>query len=160
MTKSRFSSNFLSLQLQLKTILEEAGGDDLMPFLDTLSSMNKSEQMVALRLFKRTLDRFVGGSMRLETLGDLALKEFEDSLFSGLLDDVAALKENRSTNGGSKRKGNEGGILSEVSASMGSSRRNTASSANDNGVANISPIDLAAERARRKVASPEILPAS
>lgn len=160
MTKSRFSSNFLSLQLQLKTILEEAGGDDLMPFLDTLSSMNRSEQMVALRLFKRTLDRFVGGSMRLETLGDLALKEFEDSLFSGLLDDVAALKENRSANGGAKRKGNEGGMLSEVSASTGGSRRNTASAAKDNGVANISPIDLAAERARRKVAAPEILPAS
>lgn len=144
MSKSRFSSNFLSLQLQLKTILEEAGGDDLMPFLDTLSSINKSEQRVALKLFKRTLDKFVGGSMRLETQGDLALKEFEDSLFSDLLEDISTARHPKnSSKAGAKLKISR----SLVEDSSGSQAAQ-------------SPIDLSAERARRKAAPPEILPAS
>ena len=48
----RFSANFLSLQLQLKTLLEEAGGDDLIPFLDALTGLTRSEQKIALKLLR------------------------------------------------------------------------------------------------------------
>jgi|GEM_PF-7106372 len=144
MSKARFSSNFLSLQLQLKTILEEAGGDDLMPFLDTLSAMNQSEQRLALKLFKRTLDRFIGGSLRLETLGDLALKEFEDSLYSGLIDGITIAQQ--------PKRGPQKLELSRTALSNTELSRDLAAER---------PIDLASERARRsKAAPPEILPAS
>lgn len=84
----RFSANFFSLQLQFKALLEEAGGDDVVSFLDTLASLNRSEQKVALKLFSKVLKRVVDGPIRLETEGDLALKEFEDTLYDDLLEAI------------------------------------------------------------------------
>ena len=87
---NRFSANFFSLQLQLKTLLEDAGGDDALALLDTLTNLNKSEQKVALKLFSKVIQRVTSGPIRLETEGDLALKEFEDNLYEDL---VAAIEE-------------------------------------------------------------------
>lgn len=79
------SRNLLSLQLQLKTILEDAGGDQAVEFLDTVARLNRSEQLVALRLFSRVVERFLAGPVRLETAADQSLQEFEDTLYDDLL---------------------------------------------------------------------------
>ncbi|NDC36659.1 MAG: hypothetical protein EBZ48_01255 [Proteobacteria bacterium] len=94
-SKSRFSANFLSLQLQLKTLLEESGGDELMPFLDALSTLNRSEQKILLKLLARTIEKVVATTPRFETAGDLALKNFEDALYHDIANalDFGHLKE-------------------------------------------------------------------
>lgn len=86
--KSRFSANFLSLQLQLKTLLEESGGDELIPFLDALSSLNRSEQKLLLKMLARTIEKVVATTPRFATSGDLALKNFEDSLYKDIADEL------------------------------------------------------------------------
>lgn len=80
-----FSSNLLSLQLQLKTLLEGAGGDSALQFLDTLSSLNQSEQKIALALFTKVLEDLRSGEERLETAEDRVLKEFEEGLYKDIL---------------------------------------------------------------------------
>ena len=82
----KISSNLFSLQLQLKTILEEAGGDNALSFLDSLSHLNPSEQEVVLKMFTRLTDEIASGDKRLFTDGDLALKKFEEGLYREILD--------------------------------------------------------------------------
>ena len=83
--KGKFTKNLFSLQLQLRTMLEEAGGDDAMQFLDTLCKLNKSEQRVILKVLNRLVGDILHKGPRFETEGDLALKRFEDDLYGDLL---------------------------------------------------------------------------
>ena len=83
-----FSASLFSLQLQIKTLLEGAGGDDALALLDALCTLNKSEQRVALKLFRRCIDRIAEGSERLETAEDKALKEFEDGLYNEIVNSM------------------------------------------------------------------------
>ena len=85
---NRFSSNFLSLQLQLKTLLEEAGGDELIPFLDALGSLHRSEQKIVLKMLARTIKKLIETTPRFPTDGDLALKQFEDTLYQDLVEAI------------------------------------------------------------------------
>ena len=87
-SNNRFSSNFLSLQLQLKTLLEEAGGDELIPFLDSLGTLHRSEQKIVLKMLARTIKKLIETSPRFPTDGDLALKQFEDTLYQDLVDAI------------------------------------------------------------------------
>jgi hypothetical protein len=80
------SASLFSLQLQLKTLLEEAGGDDALELLDTLSTLNISEQKIALKLFNRVLAKLIASELRLTTAEDRVLKEFEDGLYRDILD--------------------------------------------------------------------------
>ena len=80
------SASLFSLQLQLKTILEECGGDDALELLDTLSTLNTSEQKIALKLFNRVLAKLIASDLRLTTADDQVLKEFEDGLYRDILD--------------------------------------------------------------------------
>ena len=84
--KGSFSASLLSLQLQLKTLLEEAGGDHAVNFLNTVSSLNQSEQKVVLEVFTSIVNRIINGEQRLVTEGDLARKDFEDALYSDIID--------------------------------------------------------------------------
>jgi hypothetical protein len=133
---NRFSANFLSLQLQLKTLLEEAGGDELMPFLDALGTMNRSEQKIILKVLTRTIEKVATKTPRLATDGDLALKEFEDSLFA----DLAQALETGETKSPTRPRKIE--VLSGGKASPEPEK---------------TPIDLAAARKRKRISSDTIL---
>lgn len=80
-----FSASLLSLQLQLKTLLEGAGGDSALRFLDVLSSLNPSEQKLALSVFTTALEKISAGDKRLFTNEDRVLKEFEEGLYRDIL---------------------------------------------------------------------------
>ncbi len=80
-----FSSSLLSLQLQLKTLLEGAGGDAALKFLDTLSTLHPSEQKLALSIFTRVIEEIRKGEYRLFTKDDQVLKEFEETLYKDIL---------------------------------------------------------------------------
>ena len=95
----KFSSDFLSLQLQLKTLLEDVGGDDALRFLDCLSTLNPSERSLALKVFQSVIAKISNGTRRLETDGDKALKEFENNLY----DDVLASMREAALAASSKR---------------------------------------------------------
>ena len=86
--RGRFSANLFSLQLQLKTLLEEAGGDELSALLDSLCSLSPSEQKVVIKVFSRMINKIVSGEDRLVTEGDLAVKRFEDSLYEDLVGEM------------------------------------------------------------------------
>ncbi|MBN8549643.1 MAG: hypothetical protein J0M12_10040 [Deltaproteobacteria bacterium] len=83
-----FSANLLSLQLQLKTLLEGAGGDSAVQVLDLLSALNPSEQKIALRIFSRVLESVRAGEQRLVTAEDQVLKDFEEGLYRDILDSM------------------------------------------------------------------------
>ena len=91
-----FSANFFSLELQIKTLLEGAGGDNAIALLDALSQLNGLEQEVALSIFTRAINRIATGESRLVTEEDRALKDFEESLYKDILD---AIKEAAKTTG-------------------------------------------------------------
>ena len=88
--KGRFSRNFFSLQLQLKTLMEEAGGDQVVGFLDTLCDLTASEQKVMLKIMTRVLERIAKGDQRLALDADRESAEFEENLVRDIL---AALRD-------------------------------------------------------------------
>lgn len=84
-TTGSFAHALTSLQLQLKTLLEGAGGDDAVQFLDNLSTLNPSEQKLVLKIFSAALDQIKAGGDRLMTAEDQVLKDFEDGLYNDIL---------------------------------------------------------------------------
>ena len=92
--EGNFSANLLSLQLQLKTLLDGAGGDSTIKFLDLLSTLNPSEQKLALAAFSAVLDKIRSGQERLFTEEDRNLKEFEDSLYREILGSMRDVANN------------------------------------------------------------------
>lgn len=79
-----FSRNFLSLQLQLKTMLEEAGGEGVAGLLDHLSNLSTAEQKVAIKLFERVLRDFIAQGPRFSDANDIERKRFEEQLYTDL----------------------------------------------------------------------------
>ncbi len=84
-----FSKNFLSLQLQLETLLEDVGGERAVEMLDSLAQLSGSEQKVVLAAFDRVIKRIAAGSDRLISNDDKRMKEFEEGLYSDI---VAAIQ--------------------------------------------------------------------
>lgn len=85
MSDKHFSANFFSLQLQLKSLLEDIGGEAAVSFLDKLSALNKSEQRIMVRIFETVVERVRSGAVRLETSEDAQLKNFEDNLYNDIV---------------------------------------------------------------------------
>lgn len=81
-----FTKSLLSLQLQLKTLLEGVGGEDTAVMLDALAHLSKSERAVAIPLLARAVKRIASGEKRLSNQEDKQLKDFEDSLFNSVLE--------------------------------------------------------------------------
>lgn len=81
-----FTKSLLSLQLQLKTLLEGVGGEDTAVMLDALAHLSKSERAVAIPLLARAVKRIASGEQRLSNQEDKQLKDFEDSLFNSVLE--------------------------------------------------------------------------
>ncbi|MCB0332802.1 MAG: hypothetical protein KDD55_04835 [Bdellovibrionales bacterium] len=86
--RGEFSRNFFSLQLQIQTLLESAGGEETCEFLDSLSELNKSEQGLVLKLFKRVVERLLAGNDRLVTAEDIELKNFEEGLYADIVNSL------------------------------------------------------------------------
>lgn len=103
---SRFSKSLLSLQLQLKTLLEEVGGERAVELLDSLAKLNKSEQEVVLSIMVRTLSDILGGQVRLSTPSDEELEAFEQQLYSDL---VQAMRDASEPEGSPKLSVLDGG---------------------------------------------------
>ena len=87
-----FSRNFLSLQLQLKTMLEEAGGEGVAGLLDHLSNLSTAEQKVAIRVFERVLKDFMAQGPRFSDANDIERKRFEEQLYSELSNEMEAAR--------------------------------------------------------------------
>lgn len=81
-----FSASLLSLQLQLRTLFEDAGGDHVMELLDSLCKLNRAEQVKVLQSFSSVIGKILAGTVRLSSLEDKHLKDFEDNLYKQLLD--------------------------------------------------------------------------
>ncbi len=86
--RGEFSRNLFSLQLQIQTLLESAGGEDASELLDALTELNKSEQGVVLKLFKRVVERVLAGNDRLMTAEDIELKNFEEGLYADIVNSL------------------------------------------------------------------------
>lgn len=80
-----FTRNLLSLQLQLKTLLDGAGGDSAATLLDGLSQLSHTERARLIPIFSRVIARIVAGEKRLLSSEDKALQDFEDSLFDSVM---------------------------------------------------------------------------
>lgn len=86
--KGRFTSNLLSLQLQLKTLLEDAGGQNAVRMLDALCSLTPTEQEIALKVFKNVLERVATREDRIFSRRDKEMRELEDNLFEHIISDL------------------------------------------------------------------------
>jgi hypothetical protein len=90
-----FSQAFLSLQLQIRTLLEGSGGSQSIEFLDALSQLGNKEQEIVLGVFQKVVERIAKNPNRLFTNADNAAKKFEDELYNDIMSamsDAAAVK--------------------------------------------------------------------
>ena len=89
-TKSdnQFSSNLFSLQLQLKTLLEDAGGDHALELLDALCKLNRSEQNIVIQMLTTTVQKLIQNDVRFSREQDRILNEFEDSLYQDIVNEM------------------------------------------------------------------------
>lgn len=92
-----FTKNLFSLQLQIKTLLDGAGGDDASSFLDKLSNLSSKERTIILKVFQKALDRLNESGIELSSVKDDQLKDFENGLYNNLIDGMNALKHDHFT---------------------------------------------------------------
>ena len=85
-----FSQSFMSLQIQLKTLLEGSGGNSSIELLDALSKLGKHEQEVVINSFLVVINKIANGEKRYLTDEDYSQKEMEDNLYSEI---VCAMSE-------------------------------------------------------------------
>lgn len=91
-----FSQAFLSLQLQIRTLLEGSGGNLTIEFLDSLSQLGKKEQEIIIKSFQKVVERLAQSSNRLVSDADKEAKAFEDALYQDIvkaMTEAGALKE-------------------------------------------------------------------
>ncbi len=82
--EGKISRNIKSLQWQISSVLEEAGGDAATRVLDKLSNLERSEQKLVLRIFERVVSQIVSGDIHLETKEDRDRSEFEENLLNDI----------------------------------------------------------------------------
>jgi hypothetical protein len=90
-----FSATLMSVQLQMKTLLEGAGGDKAVRLLDALSSLSNAEQEIALTAFDSAIRKISSGETRYSSDEDKALRAFEEELYNGLVSDIEQAKSER-----------------------------------------------------------------
>jgi hypothetical protein len=135
-----FSKSLLSLQLQMQTLLENAGGDQAANLLDELSEFHPSERAKLLPALGRVLRKLAQSQARFPTDGDLALKSFEDQLFGELFSALTSEKPSRLAvlDGGKKVNTRKAVALKKCSAERAGSV-----------AAQKAPIDIAQARRQR-----------
>lgn len=82
---NRFTSNLLSLKLQLKTLFEDAGGDDAIALLDLLATLSHGEQKVVHSMFRRVIAKLLELDLQLSSMEEDMLKEFEETLYQDIV---------------------------------------------------------------------------
>jgi hypothetical protein len=83
-----FTANLFSLQMQLKSLFDEAGGESSIKLLDKLARLSPTEQKLALSLFQKVIERVLSGELRVASERDKFMKELEDTLYSDILDSM------------------------------------------------------------------------
>lgn len=80
-----FTRNLLSLQLQLQTLLEGVGGEGTASLLDGLAQLSDSERKRIIPILSRVVAKVLKGEKRLVSAEDLEMRDFEESLFQGIM---------------------------------------------------------------------------
>ncbi len=83
-----FTKSLLSLQLQLQTLLEGVGGEETAGLLDGLAQLSEAERSVVIPRLTRTIKELARSDKRLMSDKDKEMKEFEDSLFDGVMEAI------------------------------------------------------------------------
>ena len=128
----RFTANLISLQLQLKTLLDDAGGDGVVRLLDSLCKLSSAEQGIALTLLTGVVNRIASGDIRVTSEEDRAMAVLEEDLYK----DIVHSMQEAAGNGPRKLQVVRGGL-----SPLPDKR----------------PIDLAAARNGRKISFKSIL---
>ncbi len=81
----RFTSNLLSLQLQLKSLLDDAGGEHVVALLDSLCTLTSAEQEVALKIMRVVVERLAKRDERLLSGKDEQMRELEEFLYNDIV---------------------------------------------------------------------------
>jgi hypothetical protein len=81
-----FTKSLLSLQMQLQTLLEGVGGEETAGLLDGLAQLSEAERSVVIPRLTRTIKEITESDKRLMSDKDKEMKEFEDSLFEGVME--------------------------------------------------------------------------
>jgi hypothetical protein len=81
-----FTKSLLSLQMQLQTLLEGVGGEETAGLLDGLAQLSEAERALVIPRLTRTIKEIVKSDKRLMSDRDRELKDFEDSLFEGVME--------------------------------------------------------------------------
>lgn len=81
-----FTKSLLSLQMQLQTLLEGVGGEETAGLLDGLAQLSEAERSVVIPRLTRTIREIVKSDKRVMSEKDREMKEFEDSLFEGVME--------------------------------------------------------------------------
>jgi len=83
-----FTKSLLSLQMQLQTLLEGVGGEETAGLLDGLAQLSEAERSVVIPRITRTIKEITKSERRLMSDKDREMKEFEDSLFDGVMESL------------------------------------------------------------------------
>ena len=81
-----FTKSLLSLQMQLQTLLEGVGGEETAGLLDGLAQLSEAERSLVIPRLTRTIKEIAKQDKRLMSDRDRELKDFEDSLFDGVME--------------------------------------------------------------------------
>lgn len=121
-----FTLGLKSIELQLQTLLENAGGGKATKLLDSLCKLGSTEQELVLAIFSKVIKNIVAGDIRLDELGYSQLNEFEEGLYKEIIAEIEknsiskSKERKRGINrfsvlkGGSKNIRKKGSHLSEV----------------------------------------------
>lgn len=80
-----FTRNFLSLQLQLQTLMEGVGGEGTATLLDSLAQLSESERRKIIPLLSRVVSKIAQGEKRMFSEEDRSLQDFEDALYDSIV---------------------------------------------------------------------------
>lgn len=81
-----FTKSLLSLQMQLQTLLEGVGGEETAGLLDGLAQLSETERSVVIPRLTQTIKEIVKSDNRVMSDKDHEMKQFEDSLFEGVME--------------------------------------------------------------------------
>lgn len=79
------SSNLLCLQLQVNSLLAEAGGERALELLDGLAELSEAERQLALASFSKVVNRIRAGEQHLISPEEVKMQKLEDDLYRDIL---------------------------------------------------------------------------
>lgn len=83
-----FTLGLKSLELQLQTLLSNAGGEKATKLLDIMCKLKNSEQELILAMFSKVVKEIIAGDTRLDEMAYGDLKNFEESLYQDIIAEI------------------------------------------------------------------------